>query len=70
MADDDSPKDDDVATGDLIGLDTILDSLYVLYESYNDDKFRPCPLLKKMVYAGLLGRKSGQGFFPYDFAGS
>ena len=52
-------------TGDLIGLDTILDSLVVLYESYNDDKFRPCPLLKKMVYAGLLGRKSGEGFYRY-----
>ncbi len=59
-----------LATGDLIGLDTILDSLDVLYESYNDSKFRPCPLLKKMVYAGLLGRKSGQGFFRYDFAGT
>ncbi len=53
-------------TGDLIGLDTILDSLVVLYESYNDDKFRPCPLLKKMVYAGLLGRKSGEGFYRYS----
>lgn len=53
-------------TGDLIGLDTILYSLEVLYESYNDDKFRPCPLLKRMVYAGLLGRKSGKGFYPYD----
>ncbi len=52
-------------TGDLIGLDTILDSLVVLYESYNDPKFRPCPLLKKMVYAGLLGRKSGEGFYKY-----
>lgn len=52
-------------TGDLIGLDTILYSLDVLYESYNEDKFRPCPLLKKMVYAGLLGRKSGQGFYDY-----
>ena len=53
-------------TGDLIGLDTILDSLVVLYESYNDDKFRPAPLLKKMVYAGLYGRKSGQGFYNYQ----
>ena len=52
-------------TGDLIGLDTILDSLEVLYESYNDDKFRPSPLLKKMVFAGLLGRKSGRGFYEY-----
>lgn len=53
-------------TGDLIGLDTILYSLEVLYESYNDDKFRPCPLLKKMVYAGLHGRKSGRGFYEYE----
>ncbi len=55
-------------TGDLIGLDTILFSLEVLYESYNDDKYRPCPLLRKMVHAGLHGRKSGQGFHRYDFA--
>lgn len=53
-------------TGDLIGLDTILYSLDVLYESYNDDKYRPCPLLKKMVHAGLHGRKSGRGFYQYE----
>ncbi len=52
-------------TADLIGLDTILYSLEVLYESYNDDKFRPCPLLKKMVDAGLHGRKNGRGFYDY-----
>lgn len=52
-------------TADLIGLDTILYSLDVLYESYNDPKFRPAPLLKKMVDAGLHGRKSGQGFYRY-----
>ncbi|MGJ8688144.1 MAG: 3-hydroxyacyl-CoA dehydrogenase family protein [Gammaproteobacteria bacterium] len=52
-------------TADLIGLDTILFSLEVLYESYNDPKFRPAPLLRKMVDAGLHGRKSGQGFFKY-----
>jgi len=52
-------------TADLIGLDTILYSLEVLYESYNDDKFRPAPLLKKMVAAGLHGRKNGQGFYSY-----
>lgn len=52
-------------TADLIGLDTILYSVEVLYESYNDSKYRPCPLLKKMVDAGLYGRKSGQGFYTY-----
>jgi 3-hydroxybutyryl-CoA dehydrogenase len=53
-------------TADLIGLDTILYSIEVLYESYNDSKYRPCPLLKKMVDAGLFGRKSGQGFYSYQ----
>lgn len=53
-------------TGDLIGLDTILLSLEVLYESFNDTKFRPSPLLRKMVDAGLLGRKSGTGFYRYE----
>ncbi len=52
-------------TADLIGLDTILYSVEVLYESFNDGKYRPCPLLKKMVDAGLYGRKSGQGFYTY-----
>ncbi len=52
-------------TADLIGLDTILYSIEVLYESYNDSKYRPCPLLKKMVDAGLYGRKSGHGFYHY-----
>lgn len=53
-------------TADLIGLDTILYSVEVLYESFNDGKYRPCPLLKKMVDAGLYGRKSGQGFYTYQ----
>lgn len=52
-------------TADLIGLDTILYSIEVLYESYNDSKYRPCPLLKKMVDAGLHGRKNGRGFYTY-----
>lgn len=52
-------------TADLIGLDTILYSIEVLYDSFNDSKYRPCPLLKKMVAAGLYGRKSGRGFFTY-----
>jgi len=54
-----------LATADLIGLDTVLNSLQVLYESYNDPKYRPCPLLRKMVDAGLIGKKSGKGFFKY-----
>lgn len=52
-------------TADLIGLDTILYSIEVLHESFGDSKYRPCPLLKQMVDAGLLGRKSGQGFYTY-----
>jgi 3-hydroxybutyryl-CoA dehydrogenase len=54
-----------LATADLIGLDTVLRTLDVLHESYADTKFRPCPLLRQMVDAGLLGRKSGKGFFDY-----
>jgi len=53
-------------TADLIGLDTVMHSLNVLYESYQDPKFRCCPLLKKMVDAGFLGRKSGKGFHDYS----
>ncbi|MFD5736276.1 3-hydroxyacyl-CoA dehydrogenase family protein [Streptomyces sioyaensis] len=52
-------------TGDLIGLDTILNSITVMYESYKDSKYRPAPLLQKMVDARLLGRKTGQGFYTY-----
>ncbi|MEP7340682.1 MAG: 3-hydroxyacyl-CoA dehydrogenase NAD-binding domain-containing protein [Acidobacteriota bacterium] len=55
-----------LATADLIGLDTILFSIEVLYESFNDSKYRPCPLLKRMVEAGLHGRKNGRGFYTYD----
>jgi 3-hydroxybutyryl-CoA dehydrogenase len=56
-------------TADLIGLDTILYSLEVLYENFNDAKFRPSPLLRKLVDAGLLGRKSGRGFYCYNCDG-
>ncbi|MEU9803145.1 3-hydroxyacyl-CoA dehydrogenase NAD-binding domain-containing protein [Streptomyces sp. NPDC051000] len=52
-------------TGDLIGLDTILNSITVMYESYKDSKYRPAPLLQRMVDARLLGRKTGQGFYTY-----
>ena len=52
-------------TADLIGLDTVMRSLDVLYESFQDSKYRCCPLLRKMVHAGHLGRKSGKGFYVY-----
>jgi len=52
-------------TADLIGLDTVVNSLKVLYESFQDPKFRCCPLMQKMVDAGLLGRKTGRGFYDY-----
>lgn len=52
-------------TGDLIGLDTILNSLTVMYESFKDSKYRPAPLLQKMVDARLLGRKTSRGFYTY-----
>ena len=56
-------------TADLIGVDTILYSVEVLYQNYSDSKYRPCPLLQQMTDAGLHGRKSGRGFYIYDAAG-
>jgi 3-hydroxybutyryl-CoA dehydrogenase len=51
---------------DFIGLDVCLAIMEVLYNGFNDSKYRPCPLLKKLVAANKLGRKSGEGFFKYD----
>jgi len=50
---------------DFIGLDICLDIMEVLYEGFGDSKYRPCPLLRRMVDAGHLGRKSGKGFYDY-----
>jgi 3-hydroxybutyryl-CoA dehydrogenase len=50
---------------DFIGLDTCLAIMEVLYEGFADSKYRPCPLLRKMVKAGWLGKKSGKGFYDY-----
>ena len=52
---------------DLIGLDVVLDILNVLYENFKDPKYRPAPLLIKMVEAGYLGRKTKKGFYEYDW---
>ena len=55
-----------LALADLIGIDVCLDVMDVMYRGFSDSKYRPCPLLRKMVDAGRLGRKSGRGFYEYE----
>uniref|UniRef100_A0A7V4ALG6 3-hydroxybutyryl-CoA dehydrogenase n=2 Tax=Thermus tengchongensis TaxID=1214928 RepID=A0A7V4ALG6_9DEIN len=55
---------------DFIGLDTCLAIMEVLHRGFGDDKYRPSPLLRRMVQAGLLGRKTGRGFYVYDEKGN
>jgi 3-hydroxybutyryl-CoA dehydrogenase len=54
-----------LALADFIGLDVCLAILEVMHQGLGDSKYRPCPLLRKMVAAGHLGRKSGRGFYTY-----
>jgi 3-hydroxybutyryl-CoA dehydrogenase len=54
-----------LATADLIGLDTIHNSLMVLYENYKDPKYKPCPLLEEMIKAGYSGKKSRKSLFLF-----
>ncbi len=59
-----------LALADLIGLDTCLAIMGTLYEGFSDSKYRPCPLLRKYVDAGFLGRKAGRGFYEYAQGGA
>jgi 3-hydroxybutyryl-CoA dehydrogenase len=54
-----------LALADLIGLDVCLDILEVLHKGLGDDKYRPCPLLRRYVAAGRLGKKTKKGFYDY-----
>ncbi|MCY9669228.1 3-hydroxyacyl-CoA dehydrogenase NAD-binding domain-containing protein [Paenibacillus alginolyticus] len=58
-----------ITLADFVGLDTLLATMQGLYEGFNDSKYRPCPLLVKMVEAGTVGRKTGRGFYCYNEKG-
>jgi 3-hydroxybutyryl-CoA dehydrogenase len=55
-----------LALADFIGLDVCLSIMEVLHDGFGDPKYRPCHLLRRMVAAGHLGRKTGRGFYSYD----
>ena len=55
---------------DFVGIDTMLATMTGLYNGFHDSKYRPCPLLQTMVKSGMLGKKTGQGFYKYDEKGN
>ena len=55
---------------DFVGIDTMLATMTGLYNGFHDSKYRPCPLLETMVKSGMLGKKTGQGFYKYDEKGN
>ena len=54
-----------LALADMIGLDVLLSVMQILHDEFADSKYRPCPLIKEMVAAGFLGRKTGRGVYQY-----
>ena len=55
---------------DFVGIDTMLATMTGLYNGFHDSKYRPCPLLETIVKSGMLGKKTGQGFYKYDEKGN